>query len=1826
MIEFESKNSVDVDIYTSSQCGLDSEETICNRESDACYTCNPTDYDIINTLRSDKYWASALQDTDDDLTPLDIVLGLRQNYQLSGFMIDLGDALIPQRVDIFKIKSSRITKVRTVHFDQGCNHSRNKKCQNELGVSGSIYVNLVSREWSSENVTASEVIFRLYGSVNDADLKKSERYYKIHRLKVYGRCICNGQADECTTSTDDHIPECRNCRNGRTGANCDQCPNIELASHLSGPCPSCECNGHSKKCVWENSKVKCTDCQHGTSGDQCQQCPANQYHRYGNVREACESCNCHTEGSLSSQCSSSGRCECRLGFRGDNCATVDEDIMLWNELENDKIESLSTQETACFESSYSCLSGETFTSPCGNLTILPGDDHSSNNTCSLQIQASNLLVVTIDGNIEIESNGETNQLISGIHSICSDNVRVNWRQTSATQLLTWHVTQSDFNCQQMNLSETIAANVDYLQRSARLDQPDQLFTRNFLSRLRDMNAEFNYELGPARDALEFINVAMKQELHKFDHKDLFYIQTQIETVANKLGRRLDDTEQMLSQLMHEVTNVKFSEGSDDEFGSLEQLEEGFVAIRDLYDDLQRNWNDIFDDAKRENKWSHQLFHAVLDKFGKPTEFGHCWQFDEDNIQTLHRLQTPEESEFTFDPFPLENVASWYDVSERDQNHFGDLTWYDSNPDWEPESQDTTVDTRNEKPQKKPQTGVIEFDYNCYHYEYRLDEQSRGYSGALGKCEQRGQELLRIQDTEELDHVIGRIKSYKNADLGQTLTGLRVLPRTTGWAWELKAARNRLKWYEGWSPNEPKPDVTARCASMTAKGWSALPCDRKLPYYVCLGRVSNDSKAKKKHEYRFFIRSGAFDYEGAVNGCQEVGFQLALIPSSRENEQLKELFDENPHMTSAWIGLRTFSDDIEFDWEYSNQEALNFELMNETIQIKAEEKVLEIGKPACLALQHTVESLTWELVDCQTQNTGFICFAEVCQRRKRREVEPCLNKTGEYDDDGTFAIPTLRRVFTRRDPVLDSFSFNLPDGYDFLFAENEEVPIEVLSHLDYDWHWPRYGVLADQKRCVDVVYETYRNLSTSIGKIDGLSTKVQVTVATQSELNDLTMMEVRENEIVVESMALFDAIADNLILAAGHIVELKSKKTFLDDKWQLLRLLTPQSLRNMLDNHKQRFSSLWDCDHEMIQRFMSMYPELETLDYNRNGICQFFTDIVRETMTYSGEITSLVDKYLSQLPYLTRVNITHCEDIDPRPNMPITNEGVELFCFVGDEADLAMVAESELEDAQPVLDALCHYLRCLFDQEDEDTECGDIPVWSELSELLYAARNNPKVIINDPELTELVNEFEQLVDQMGALYFALRSNSTLDDADGLVAIMDEFDEKANEIAATYELLVHYDQYYAGVNDLQSLDEFAVEKFDLINENLNKHEEHVSDLPHLLAQMEEAVDSERLGSLGDSMNRQSNAIDDVEAELAALESILASSRSLLDRFDQAKNSMKLTKEHGVSLYNKPDFDNYHAIHFEVEFELRLGDAIDNNVVYIGDGATFIDIGTVNGQVVVDFGHSGAKKTYTIIDQIQLESNTWYNVKITDTGSKMWLDVDCLGVVRNGKLDEENCDTMFNERGDNADVAYDTRGFEPNPNMIKINGEARKWRINQDHIKMIIGDRKHFGMNIDENDFNGFDGTIKSPSFNGFALSLWNIDETSLEETSSVPDDMEHFQSECYSVRDGEVKTNHLFGKTNKDRDTCICLSGDQSYAKISATDTTEHESPIRLFFHQKLEIHTKYTPTQENKHALVALMFNEENGGFVLMEQNEGMMILKMRPSFNHEIEIIEGESF
>lgn len=46
--------------------------------------------------------------------------------------------------------------------------------------------------------------------------------------------------------------------------------------------------------------------------------------------------------------------------------------------------------------------------------------------------------------------------------------------------------------------------------------------------------------------------------------------------------------------------------------------------------------------------------------------------------------------------------------------------------------------------------------------------------------------------------------------------------------------------------------------------------------------------------------------------------------------------------------------------------------------------------------------------------------------------------------------------------------------------------EVIDVIHYDWKWPRYGWLADQSRCVDLILGTFRNLTRHFGKIEVLT--------------------------------------------------------------------------------------------------------------------------------------------------------------------------------------------------------------------------------------------------------------------------------------------------------------------------------------------------------------------------------------------------------------------------------------------------------------------------------------------------------------------------------------------------------------------------------------------------------------------------------------------------------------------------------------------------------------------------------------------------------------------
>ena len=92
------------------------------------------------------------------------------------------------RIGFEKGTRDGVTKLYSVSFSRQCDSITNPHCQNERAQSGEVYVNLLSRhEFTSELldfVTVNEIIFRLHGHVNGDNLKKSQQFYAIRRIKA----------------------------------------------------------------------------------------------------------------------------------------------------------------------------------------------------------------------------------------------------------------------------------------------------------------------------------------------------------------------------------------------------------------------------------------------------------------------------------------------------------------------------------------------------------------------------------------------------------------------------------------------------------------------------------------------------------------------------------------------------------------------------------------------------------------------------------------------------------------------------------------------------------------------------------------------------------------------------------------------------------------------------------------------------------------------------------------------------------------------------------------------------------------------------------------------------------------------------------------------------------------------------------------------------------------------------------------------------------------------------------------------------------------------------------------------------------------------------------------------------------------------------------------------------------------------------------------------------------------------------------------------------------------------------------------------------------
>ncbi|XP_010215160.1 PREDICTED: laminin subunit beta-3 [Tinamus guttatus] len=167
-------------------------------------------------------------------------------------------------------------------------------------------------------------------------------FYAVTEMQVQGSCFCNGHADLCAPSGDQHVVVHGHCvcQHNTAGPNCNHCADFyndqpwrPAEDDNPHECQRCNCNGHSDSCHFDpdvyqasggESGGVCDNCQHNTEGKNCERCKTNYFR---NQRqdfahpEACLPCECDPDGTVpGSVCDHlTGRCVCKDNVQGERC-------------------------------------------------------------------------------------------------------------------------------------------------------------------------------------------------------------------------------------------------------------------------------------------------------------------------------------------------------------------------------------------------------------------------------------------------------------------------------------------------------------------------------------------------------------------------------------------------------------------------------------------------------------------------------------------------------------------------------------------------------------------------------------------------------------------------------------------------------------------------------------------------------------------------------------------------------------------------------------------------------------------------------------------------------------------------------------------------------------------------------------------------------------------------------------------------------------------------------------------------------------------------------------------------------------------------------------------------------------------------------------------------------------------------------------------------------------------------------------------------------------------------------------------------------------------
>uniref|UniRef100_A0A671TW87 Laminin, alpha 1 n=1 Tax=Sparus aurata TaxID=8175 RepID=A0A671TW87_SPAAU len=157
----------------------------------------------------------------------------------------------------------------------------------------------------------------------------SSKSQKSQFVRPCVRCRCSNHSESCDMETG----ECQGCQHHTSGRSCELCaPGYygNVGGSISD-CSLCACplrdNSFSPTCVSEGAlgDFRCTACQTGYEGRYCERCSVGYYGNPSSPGGVCSSCNCSGWGSLRPLCDAlTGRCECKVGVKGQSCDQCDE--------------------------------------------------------------------------------------------------------------------------------------------------------------------------------------------------------------------------------------------------------------------------------------------------------------------------------------------------------------------------------------------------------------------------------------------------------------------------------------------------------------------------------------------------------------------------------------------------------------------------------------------------------------------------------------------------------------------------------------------------------------------------------------------------------------------------------------------------------------------------------------------------------------------------------------------------------------------------------------------------------------------------------------------------------------------------------------------------------------------------------------------------------------------------------------------------------------------------------------------------------------------------------------------------------------------------------------------------------------------------------------------------------------------------------------------------------------------------------------------------------------------------------------------------------------